>query len=59
MDAVYFLKMIEDKSFTDLKKMQYKYSKESVAEMLELLKENRYRLFPMRDFSGRPIICLD
>ena len=39
MDAVYFLKMIEDKSFTDLKKMQYKYSRESVAEMLELLKK--------------------
>ena len=59
MDAVYFLKMIEDKSFTDLKKMQYKYSRESVAEMLELLKENRYRLFPMRDFSGQPIIYFD
>lgn len=59
MDAVYFLKMIEDKSFTDLKKMQYKYSRESVAEMLELLKKNRYRLFPMRDFSGQPIIYFD
>ncbi len=59
MDAMDFLTMIEDKKFTDLKKMQYKYSKEAVAEMLELLKENRYMLFPMRDFKGEPIIYLD
>ena len=59
MDAMNFLTMIEDKKFTDLKKMQYKYSKEAVAEMLELLKKNRYMLFPMRDFKGEPIIYLD
>lgn len=59
MDAAYFLKMIEDKSFSDLKKMQYKYSKESVAEMLELLMERRYKLFPIKDFAGEPIIYLD
>ena len=59
MDAVFFLKMIEDKKFTDLKKMQYKYSKPAVDEMLQLLKENRYMLFPMRDFKGEAIIYLD
>lgn len=59
MDAMFFLKMIEDKNFTNLKKMQYKYSKESVQEMLELLKVNRYMLFPMRDFKGEPVIYLD
>lgn len=58
MDAGHFLKMIEDKSFTDLKKMQYKYSKEEVGEMLELLKVNRYMLFPIRDFTADPIIYL-
>ncbi len=59
MDAAVFLKMIEDKSFTDLKKLQYKYSKESVAEMLELLMKNRYALSPMKDFSGQAIIYFD
>ena len=59
MDAMFFLKMIEDKNFTNLKKMQYKYSKEAVREMLELLKTNRYMLFPMRDFKGEAIIYLD
>lgn len=58
MDAVHFLKMIEDKSFTDLKKMQYKYSKEEVGEMLDLLKASRYTLFPIRDFGGEAIIYL-
>lgn len=40
-------------------KMQYKYSKAAVDEMLQLLKENRYMLFPMRDFKGEAIIYLD
>lgn len=59
MDAGHFLKMIEDKSFSDLKKMQYKYSKEEVSEMLGLLKVNRYMLFPICDFTGDAIIYLD
>lgn len=59
MDALQLVKMVEDKNFTDLKKMQYKYSNESVAEMLEILARGAYGLSPLKDFKGREIIYLE
>ena len=59
MDALQLVKMVEDKNFTDLKKMQYKYSNESVAEMLEILARGAYGLSPLKDFKGREMIYLE
>lgn len=59
MDALQLVKMVGDKSFTDLKKMQYKYSNESVAEMIEILARGAYRLSPLKDFKGREMIYLE
>lgn len=59
MDALQLVKMVEDKSFTDLKKMQYKYSNESVEEMLEILARGAYGLSPLKDFKGREMIYFE
>lgn len=59
MDALQLVKMVEDKSFTDLKRMQYKYPKEDVREMLEILARGAYGLSPLKDFKGREIIYLE
>ena len=59
MDALQLVKMVEDKSFTDLKRMQYKYPKEDVREMLEILARGAYGLSPLKDFKGREMIYLD
>ena len=40
MDAQKYIEMLRDKHFIDLKKMEYKYSKEDVSEMLKLLYAN-------------------
>lgn len=59
MDALQLVKMVEDKSFTDLKRMQYKYPKDDVREMLEILARGAYGLSPLKDFKGREMIYLD
>lgn len=59
MDALQLVKMVEDKSFTDLKRMQYKYPKEDVREMLEILARGAYGLSPLKDFKGREVIYLE
>ena len=59
MDALQLVKMVEDKSFTDLKRMQYKYPKEDVREMLEILARGAYGLSPLKDFKGREMIYFE
>ncbi|MGN0736468.1 MAG: hypothetical protein ACI4LP_11765, partial [Anaerovoracaceae bacterium] len=59
MDALQLVKMVDDKNFTDLKKMRYKYSKESVTEMLEILSRGAYGLSPLKDFKGREMIYFE
>lgn len=59
MEAMQFMKMIEDKSFADLSKMQYKYSKAEVKEMLEVLRSSRYNLCPLKDFTGKQVVYLE
>lgn len=46
--------MMQDKHFFDLKKMQYKYSTEAVADLLEALQAMSYRDLPIADFDGKP-----
>ncbi len=58
MDATLFLKMLSDSNITDLKKMQYKYSKEQVSEFVSLLKENIYEKLMIKDFKGENIVYL-
>ena len=52
MDAELFAKMLADEKIFDLKWMQYKYSVESVAEFVKLLKTGFYKELPLRDFAG-------
>lgn len=54
MNTKELAKMINDKHFFDLKKMQYKYSPESVEEMMETLKEMSYAPIALKDFDGQP-----
>lgn len=58
MNAKELAKMINDKHFFDLKKMQHKYSPESVSEMLEALNEISYAKLALQDFGGKPCIYL-
>lgn len=58
MDAKDFGKMIKDKHFYELKKMQYKYSAKDVTEMLELLKSNGYDEIALNDFKENPCVYL-
>lgn len=59
MDAGLFTKMLSDKSIMDLKKMQYKYSVDAVAEMLVLLKQTMYKTLPLKDFDGNNLVYLE
>ena len=43
MEAKKYLEMIHDHHFFDLKKMEYKYSKEDVQEMIGVMKEMVFR----------------
>ena len=56
MDAEIFAQMLADEKIFDLKRMQYKYSVESVAEFVELLKKSFYRELPLRDFAGSTVV---
>ena len=59
MEASLYAKMLNDKSFTDLKKLQYKYSAAAVAEMLALLKQTAYKTMPLKDFKGSELVYLE
>jgi len=59
MDAKLLTQMLSDKSFLDIKKMQYKYSPEYVFEMLQLMKDSMFQKLNILDFEGRSIIYLD
>ena len=52
MDTKQLAKIISDKNSLNLKKMQYKYSAEAVAELLVLFKNAIYKTLPIKDFSG-------
>lgn len=50
--------MMNDKHFFDLKKMQYKYSPQSVREMIEALQVMSYAPIALKDFNNKPCVYL-
>ncbi|EPR10045.1 Fic family protein [Ruminiclostridium papyrosolvens] len=58
MNTKELAKMINDRHFFNLKKMQYKYSPESVMEMLETLMEMSYAQIALNDFNGQCCVYL-
>ena len=59
MDAKLFMQMLRDNSLADLRKMQYKYSKDAVAELMNLLKDSTFLTLPLRDFHGTNLVYLE
>jgi len=59
MDAKLFTQMLRDKNLIDLKKMQYKYSKDAVAELLDLLKDSVFLSLPLLDVHGANLVYLE
>lgn len=53
MEAEQYITMLQDKHFLNLKKMEYKYGKESVQEMLDLLEIQAANNLPLSDFAGQ------
>ena len=51
MDAQQYIVMLQDKHFFDLKKMEYKYSKTAVGEMLNFLELQAVKELPLSDFT--------
>ena len=49
MDAQKYIEMIRDKHFFDYKKMEYKYSKDMMTEMLQLLYTFDAKELPLKD----------
>lgn len=59
MDAALYAKMLSDNSFTDLKKIQHKYTVAAVAEMIGLLRQTAYKAIPLKDFNGNELVYLE
>ena len=59
MDAQKYIEMLRDKHFIDLKKMEYKYSKEDVSEMLKLLYANDGNQLPLTDTGNQPLLYIN
>ncbi len=56
MDANQYIAMLQDEHFYNLKKMEYKYSKESVQEMLAIVKKSLMKPILLPDFSGESFL---
>ena len=59
MDAQKYIEMLGDKHFFDLKKMEYKYSKEDVSEMLSLLYANDGKQLSLTDISNQQLLYIN
>ncbi len=59
MDAQKYIEMLGDKHFFDLKKMEYKYSKEDVSEMLSLLYANDGKQLSLTDVSDQQLLYIN
>ena len=58
MDILEFNKIINDKSFFNLKKLKYKYSVD-FDEFMSVLKTLYYKELPLNDFAGNSLVYLD
>lgn len=59
MDAQKYIEMLGDKHFFDLKKMEYKYSKEDVSEMLTLLYANDGKQLSLTDVGNQQLLYIN
>ena len=59
MDAQKYIEMLGDKHFFDLKKMEYKYSKEDVSEMLSLLYANDGKQLSLTDVGNQQLLYIN
>lgn len=54
--ATLFVKILHDKNFYNLKKLEFKYGKETIKEFLSLLKETTYKEIPIKDFNNNFLV---
>lgn len=58
MDTKLYIQMIKDQHFNNLKKMEHKYTKQQVQDMLQALKEISYKEIPLKDFNDNNCVYL-
>ena len=58
MEVKLYNQILSDKDFFNLKKLQYKYSKENIKEVIEILKNIGYTEIPLKDFSGKNLVYI-
>ena len=58
MEVKLYNQIVNDKDFFNLKKLQYKYNKKDVEEVLEILKENEYIELSIKDFLGKNLVYM-
>lgn len=58
MDIKLFTKILNDRQFTNYKKMSYKY-KDNFKEFLSDLESLFYTKLPLKDFDGNPIVYIE
>ncbi|MBQ2451772.1 MAG: Fic family protein [Lachnospiraceae bacterium] len=59
MDAQKYIEMIHDKYFFDYKKMEHKYSKALVKEMIQLLYAGDAKELPLTDTGSKPLLYIN
>jgi len=59
MDATLYVKILSDKSITDLKKLKYKYPDADLQELVELLRSGVYKAMPLSDFAGNDLVYME
>ncbi len=58
MDTKLYTQMIQDQHFHNLKKMQHKYHKQEVEEMLQTLRDISFAEIELKDFNGKPCVYM-
>lgn len=58
MEVKLYNQIVNDKDFFNLKKLQYKYSKKDVEEILEILKGSEYIKLSIEDFLGKNLVYM-
>lgn len=56
INANLFMEILKDKNFYDLKKMEYKYGRETIKEVNELAEATIYKNVNIKDFNGKNLV---
>lgn len=56
IDAEVFIKILNDKDFNNLKKLEFKFGKEAIKESINLLKKTTYKQIPIKDFNNNFLV---